>query len=386
MSDQEFPIEEETPPKGLLSFKKLNRPIPPDALANEFRLMRDELGRELTAEVATRICEKSGTHLLKLVSPRADGDHAVLTVSPGPGNRRPAPLPSVNAPDIPFCKLIYRPLEVEGAEPMSVVDHVLNPADHTGPVLDAFAAVFGEDVLEAIRTALLEETRTPSKLAAGNFPILFVPRPGGGDLQVTPVSPAQAFMGMKGVKNRYFDKPTEARPRPPRGRWHAQAISSQPQNISGAIGGPRARFLATMPATMRQEAAELYRYVHGGGFPRWRDEDVRVWVLRYADMLEADETYNNSDTRAALDRTADRLIRDALIFRDEVLEDAKNLTPSLDVTTALADPPGPARILIRRAWGTEEAFGRARKALTSPHFEHRVSKARTAVPEELTDA
>ena len=379
-------MSDPSPPKNLLSFKPLGRPLKPDTLAEEFRLMRDELGKELTAEVATRICEKSGTHLLKMGSPRADGDHAVLTVKAGNGNRRPAPLPSVNAPDIPFCKLIYRPLEIEGAEPMSVVDHVLNPEDHTGPVLEAFAAVFGEDVLDAIRTALIIEPRTPLKLAAGNFPVVFVPRPGGGDLQLTPVAPAQTFMGMKRVKNRYFDKPTEDRPRPARGRWHAQAISSKPQNISGAIGGPRVRFLATMPATMRQEAAELYRYVHGGGFPRWRDEEVGVWVLRYADQLEADLTYNNQDTRAAMDRTADRLIRDALVFRDEILEDAKNLAASLSASPELKAPPGPAQILIRRAWGSDQDFGRARKALTSPHFEHRVAKARTASKEETADA
>lgn len=379
-------MSDPSPPKNLLSFKPLGRPLTPDMLAEEFGLMRDELGKELTAEVATRICEKSGTHLLKLVCPKIDGGHAVLTVNRGTSNRRPAPLPSVNAPDIPFCKLIYRPLELEGTEPMSVVDHVLNPTDHTGPVLDAFTGVFGAKVLEAIRDTLLGPAPVPTKLAAGNFPILFVPRPGGGDLQITPVSPAQAFMGMKRVTDPYFLKAGSNRPRPPRGRWDRQAISSKPQNISGAIGGPRVRFLATMPATMRQEAAELYRYVHGGGFPRWWDEEVRVWVLRYADMLDADQTFNNRDTRAGLDRTADRLIRDALAFRDEILEDAKNLSDELCPDTPLPAPPGAAQILIRRAWGTDEAFGRARKALTSPHFEHRVSKARTADPEELTDA
>jgi hypothetical protein len=386
MSDPDPNVKDESPPKGLLSFKPINRPLTLDAVAEEFRLMRAELGKELTAEVANRICEKSGTHLLKLVSPRIDGDHAVLTVKSGPGNRRPAPLPSVNAPDIPFCKVIYRPLEVEGAEPMSVVDHVLNPTDHTGPVLDAFSAMFGPDVLDAIRTALIDEHRTPLKLAAGNFPVIFVPRPGGGDLQITPVAPAQTFMGMKRVTDPYFKKKTPELPHPPRGRWHRQAISSKPQNISGAIGGPRVRFLATMPAPMRQEAAELYRYVHGGSFPRWRDEEVKVWILRYADLLDADQTFNNQDTRAALDQTADRLIRDALSFRDEIIGDAKNLSSQINANTQLAAPPDAAIILIRRAWGSDTDFGRARKALTSPHFEHRVAKARTATAEEPADA
>jgi hypothetical protein len=377
---------EDAPPAGpgkeLLSFRTVGRQIRVSAVAEEFGLMRDSLGGDLTPEVATRICEKSGTHLLKLVSPRIDGQHAVLRAGRPGQNRRPAPLSSVNAPDIPFCKVIFRPLELEGTDPMSVVDHVLNPAHHSDQVLDAFATVFGADTLQAIRDVLLGPAPVPTKLAAENFPIFFVPRPGGGDLQITPVAPAQTFMGIKRVKDLYFEKATPDRPRPPRGRWHAQAVSSKPQNISGAIGGARVRFLATMPATMRQEAAELYRYVHGGGFPRWRDEEVRVWVLRYGDMLNAGQTFNNQDTRAALDRTADRLIRDALTFRNEMLEDAKSLSVQLDRPAALPNPPGPATILIRRARGSDEDHGRARKALTSPHFEHRVSKASISDPEE----
>ena len=60
----------------LLSFKLTGRPIPLDEVTSEFCLMRDCLKKPLTAEVATRICEKSGSHLIKLVSPRVDGDQA----------------------------------------------------------------------------------------------------------------------------------------------------------------------------------------------------------------------------------------------------------------------------------------------------------------------
>lgn len=359
----------------LLSFKLTGRPIPLDGVTSEFRLMRDCLKKPLTAEVATRICEKSGSHLIKLISPRVDGDHAVLRFDDPEANRKFSILPSVNAPDIPFCKVVFRPLEVIGHPSKSMVDHILNPEDHSGPVLNAFAEVFGYDVLEALQEILLSDPKTPLKLGAGEFPIIFIPRPGGGDLQITPVSPASTFMGMKRVTDPYFQKAQPDGPRPPRGRWTRQAVSSKPQNISGAIGGPRVRFLATMPPTMRQGEAELYRYVHGGGFPRWRDDEVSIWVLRYADMLEADATYNNEDTRAALDRTADRLIRDASEFILDTLGNARNLAKHHGVKEeSIPEPPSVAQIL---SWGKDQNYDRARKALTSPHFEERLRKGQT---------
>jgi hypothetical protein len=306
----------------LLSFKTAGRPIPLDDIASEFRLMRDCLKSPLTEGVAIRICEKSGSHLIKLVSPRVDGNHAVLRFDDPGGNRKSSILPSVNAPDIPFCKVVFRPLEIVGHPSASVVDHILNPEDHSSVVLDAFSQAFGSDVLDAMRKSLLVDVKTPQKLGSGEFPIIFIPRPGGGDLQVTPVSPASAFMGMKRAADHYFQKPQPDGPRLPRGRWTKQAISSKPQNISGAIGGPRMRFMATMPPAMQQVEAELYRYIHGGSFPRWRDEEVSTWVLRYADMLEENIKFNNEDTRAALDRTADRLIRDASEFTSDTYADA----------------------------------------------------------------
>lgn len=359
----------------LLSFKLVGRPIALNAVAEEFALMQGCLKAPLTAEIAHRICEKSGSHLLKLVSPRVDGDHAVLRFDKPESNRRAAILPSTNAPDIPFCKVLYRPLEIVGYPSRCVVDLILNPEDHSEPVLDAFAAVFGQDVLEAMKKILLAPAKPPLKLGAGEFPIIFIPRPRGGDLQITPVSPATAFMGMKRVTDPYFQKAQPDGPRPPRGRWTRAAVSSKPQNISGAIGGPRVRFLATMPPGMSHAEAELYRYLKGGRFPQWRDDAVADWILRYADMLEKDAGYNNADTRAALDRTADRLIRDAFEFITETTEDAKTLARQHDLSTeALPEPPSPGDVLFHRKWADKDK-GRARKALTSPHFEHRLLKS-----------
>jgi len=362
-----------------LSFKVLGRPMPLDRVADEFQLMKGFLKKDLTAEIARRICTKSGSHLIKLVSPRADGDHAMLRFDSPESNKKSSILPSVNAPDIPFCKVVFRPLEVIGHPTMTVVDHILNPDDHSVSVLAGFSDVFGDDVLTALRQVLGSPSATPLKLGAGEFPIIFIPRPGGGDLQITPVSPATTFMGMKRVTDHYFQKTLPDGPRPPRGRWTKQAVSSKPQNISGAIGGPRVRFLATMPPAMHKAEAELYRFVHGGGFPRWRDDEVSVWVLRYADMLDADTKYNNEATRAALDRTADRLIRDAAAFIEEMFEDAKNLADAHDIShKALTMRPTVPQVLFRRHWGKDTDFDRARKALTSPHFDDRIRKNRAA--------
>jgi hypothetical protein len=259
---------------------------------------------------------------------------------------------------------------------MSVVDHILNPEDISASVLADFAGVFGADVLEALQAGLGACSPVPLKLGVGEFPIVFIPRPGGGDLQITPVSPVTVFMGFKRVVDEYFQKAQPDAPPPPRGRWTRQAVSSKPQNISGAIGGPRVRFLATMPATMHQAAAELHRFVQGGGFPRWREDEVAVWVLRYGDLLEASATFNNSDTRAALNRTADRLIADARDFILETLADAKALAQQQGQDGTLPKAPRIADVLIRRRWFNGNAHDRAVKALTSPHFEDRLRKSR----------
>lgn len=358
----------------VLSFKPPGRPMRLDEVADEFQLMQSFLKSHLTVEAAARVCQKSGSHLLKLISPRADGDHACLYIEPPAANRRPKILPSTNAPDIPFCKVIFRPLELLGHPTRTVVDDIMNPDDASEAVLEAFASVFGDDVLDAMRDSLLAQPKQVTKLAAGEFPIIFVPRPGGGDLQITPVSPATAFMGMKKAISPFFEKQQKDGPRIARGKFRKQSVSAKPQNISGAIGGPRTRLEAVMPPILEQEDAEIHRYLNGGAFPRWKNPDVGVWILRYADMLEADTVYNDRNTRAALDRTADRLIREALDFIKEMQDTARDaaIVAGIDPETLGSSPP-PASALLRRFW-PNDTFARARNALTSAHFEHRLSR------------
>ena len=356
----------------VLSFKETGRQIEPKDVSSEFALMKDYLKKPFTVEVATRICKKSGTHLLKMVSPRVDTNQSVLYFETPGSDERPRILPSVNAPDIPFCKIIYRPLEIAGRPIRSVIDHVMNPDNTSESILDAFASVFGEDVLDAINTALLEKTNDVTSLASGEFPIVFVPRADGGDLQITPVSPATAFMGVKDAINALYTQKKTDGLRLPYGSFENQSISSKPQNISGAIGGPRRRIMAKMPDTMKQFDAEIYRYIRDGSFPRWRHPHVVDWVIRYADMLERDKTYNNRNTRDALDNMADHLIARALDFIDEIQAEVRFVAEAYDIEAPERKKlPDPEKILLRRWWSRNE-FYKARKALTDPHFKNRV--------------
>ena len=345
--------------EDLLSFKAVGRPIALHAVADELRLMQAQLKTPMTAKIAARVCEKSGSHLLKLVSARADGDEACLHIEAPSANRRPKVLPSTNAPDIPYCKVLYRPLEILGHSTRCIVDDVMNPDEASGTVLEAFASVFGQDVLE---------------LAAGEFPIVFVPRPDGSDLQITPVSPAIAFMGMKGVIDALYERRRAESTKVPYGAFQNQSISSKPQNISGAIGGPRRRIMARMPPVLEQFDAEIHRYVHGGSFPRWRDRTVADWVLRYADMLDADARYNDRNTRAALDRTTDRLVYEARGFIDDTRAEAIRAAEEAGIDSAsLATPPEPGFVLLQLSF-PDGTFSKARKALTSPHFNDRAAR------------
>ena len=369
--ESSMPFEDgvETGGNSTLSFKILCRPLEINIIDREFMLMSRACGKPFTAAIAVRICQKSGTHLLKLVSPRADGNHAVLRIESADENRKLPLLPSVNAPDIPFAKIIFRPLEILGYPAKSVVNHVLSPDNISAAVLDAFASVFGTDVLDAIRSNLLGPQLELLNLSAGEFPIIFIPSPKGGDLQITPVSPAIAYMEMKDVRGIYLHKQEKDGPRVPRGRWHKQAVSAKPQNISGAIGGPRIRFLAAMPAGHSQLESELYRYVRGGRFPRWRHPSVGNYVLRYADLLDRDPPFNDQNTYEALNALAVSLIRDAYAFIDETHEEAQQIAEVQGICLeTLKIPPSSAELLLRCVPSSE--LDRARRGLSSAHFGH----------------
>ena len=361
-------------PKKTLSFKAVGRPITLEQVESEFALMHAALTRSPKPADFWRVGLGSGSHLLKLTTPRAALDQCVMRF-PRAGSNAPSLFaPSVNAPDIPFAKIVYRPLEIIGCAPRSLLDHIRDPDDQSSAVFAAFAAVFGDESLDVLRDALLGEGQKIVSLPdTGEFPTIFLPRPGGGDMQATPVSPVEAFMGFKNMTAAWFLKQEKDMPPVPRGRWTRQAISAKPQNISGAIGGPRQRFLATMPSVMRDYTAGVMRYALGGSFPRWRDDDVEGAVLHYAGRLEME--YTNSDIRAGIDWYADQMIRDALDFIADVRRDARDLLEERGMAEkTLPAPPAPSALLLRRKWKKDDEQ-KARKALTSAHFRDRERSA-----------
>lgn len=276
----------------------------------------------------------------------------------------------MNAPDIPYAKIVYRPLEIKGRAPKSVVDHLRDPDDISEVVLEAFKSVFGDDCLDALKSTLLGDGQRITSLPdTGEFPTIFLPRPGGGDIQATPVSPVEAFMGFKTMSAAWFLKQVEDAPPVPRGRWIRQSISAKPQNISGMIGGPRQRFLAEMPSVMRDYDAAILRYSAGGSFPAWLENSVEPAVLHYAGRLSME--YTNHNIRAGIDWYADKLIAGALSFIAEVKEDVRDLLEQQDAANkTLRLPPRPSALIMRRRWRNADRE-KAMKALTSEHFRDR---------------
>ena len=263
--------------------------------------------------------------------------------------------------------MVFRPLEILDSEPRSLIDHILNPDERSPKVRQGFASAFGRECLDALQDALAEPLAV-STLPAVEFPIIFLPRPGGGDIQATPLAPAAAYEQMRNVQEPYFRKREDGQPPPPRGWWCNRELSAHPQNISAAIGPSRVRFFARMPQVAAYWEALLYRYAHGGPFPRWRDDKITGSVLRYARLLEQD--YSNSDIRQALDRRADAIIAAARAFLSEVTHDVQKTF--LDASPE--KPPLVADLVCRMRWTSTDDRAKGRLAVTSDHFKRRVAR------------
>jgi len=359
----------------LIGHRPLGRILEKDGIAAEFALIRrafEAEGKEPPdAARLRRVGQACGTHLLKLITPRAEVGQHLLKIQPAGKNHQSALAPSIDAKMAPVAKLIFRPLEVVGQAPRSLVDHILNPDELSVLVEKGFADAFGEDSLEALREALTAPMPDITSLPAAEFPIVFVPRPGGGDLQVTPIAPAEAYVRFRDVTDPYFSKQEDGEPAPPRGQWNRQHVTSKPQNISSAVGQQRRRFFASMPRVLDRAAADLHRYANGGRFPSWSDERVPGAVAEYASLLDRSADYSNADIRAGLDRRADQLIAAARDFIDETLADLERDYPAIK----RSEKPTILTVLLNRFW-PKDGRDRARRVLTSNHFKDRLEAVR----------
>lgn len=359
----------------LIGHKPLGRILKRDGIAAEFELIRSAFeaeGREVPdARKFSLVGQSSGTHLLKLITPRAEIGQHLLKVRHLTANGVPALYPSTDAKLAPVAKTVFRPLEVEGHAPRSLVDHILNPDELSPTVTKAFAKVFGDDSFEALSESLTSPLKNITTLPAAEFPIIFLPRPDGGDLQVTPLAPAEAYIRFRDVTEPYFRKQDDGAAPIPRGRWHRQVVTTKQQNISSAVGQQRTRFLATMPRVLDRYSAELHRYAHGGRFPMWLDERVAEAVADYAVLLDRSKDYSNADIRSGLDRRADQLIDAAIAFIDEALGDMNQEYPGKE----RFERPNVVPVILNRRWAKDE-FDTARRVLSSEHFKGRLEMAR----------
>lgn len=375
---KEQDVEGEAPdgPKKeeVLTFRCVNRILTESDVETEFALMRSMFTKPPAPADFHRVGMGSGSHLLKLTTPRADSKQSVFRFARPESNALPFFAPSLNAPDIPYAKIVYRPLEILDRTPKSVVDHIREPDEISATILVAFAAVFGDECLDTLQSALLGSGQRITSLPdTGEFPTIFLPRPGGGDIQATPVSPVETFREFKNMSAAWFLNREKDAPPVPRGRWIRQSISAKPQNISGMIDGRRQRFLAEMPSVMRDYEAAILRYARGGSFPAWRHADVKAAVLHYAGRLDME--YTNSDIRAGTDWYADQLISGALSFIAEVQDDAREILNEHGETgKTLPRPPRPSALILRRRWEKDDR-DKAMKALTSAHFRNRERSA-----------
>lgn len=372
---------DEKPPKldELLRHLPLKRVLEIDGIAAEFALIKrafEAEGKGVPKEDDfRRVGRGSGTHLLKLVTSRAPTGQHVLRIKLGTSNRGPGFYPSLDAKLAPAAKLVFLPLEVAGNQARSLVDHILNPDELSPKVTEAFSEVFGKASLKSLLEALTTPLEEITTLPAQEFPIIFLPRAGGGDLQVTPLAPAESYVRFRDVTEPYFRKAEEGAPGPPRGHWHKQLIADKPQNISIAVGKQRTRFFATMPQVLDQWSAEVHRFLAGGRFPRWREPSVVEAVEAYANLIEVD--YSNRDIRAGLDRRADALIAAAREFIDETLTGAQQTlaeTSANGGSAEIPNPPAITTVILARRW-PKNGFDRARQVLISDHFKGRLKAA-----------
>jgi hypothetical protein len=400
-------MSDETPTLDkLIGHKPLGRILKKESIAVEFALIRrafeadgnnkaakkrktDESEKADFVPGAKNFNEASsriGTHLLKLISTRVEDGQHVLRFNTFGANRAAYMAPSINTNQglsYGAGKLIFRPLEVEGHATRSLVDHILNPDELSPTVTKAFADVFGNDALAALREGLRLTLPAVTTLPAAEFPIIFLPRPGGGDLQVTPIAPVEAYVRFNEVREPYFREQEGGAPPIPKARWHRQLVTTKQQNISSAVGQRRTRFLATMPRLLDRYSAELHRYVHGGRFPRWRDERVVEAVAGYAALLDRSsgrtsdgydpsKAYSNADMRRGLDERAGRLIEAARAFVDETLGDLEREYPD----KKKLENPDLVSVILNRHWPKQDEFDRAQRVLSSDHFKGRLEAER----------
>lgn len=376
------PIEEgesESKKAVFLTCSSSVKPYEKTDLEEAFLDIAEELGKRPTPADIARVAQASGTHLLKMLNKNVPLGSHILRMAPAGSNGRGRFLPSVNAADSPFAKLLFRPIAISGIEgARTIVDHATTPDDLSPELLSAFAKIFGQECLDALEAALAEDRSTVASLHTENFPIVFAPGV-EGDLQITPIPPADAWFVTKDVLSEYFRKVEagEEFMAVRRGaRRSFQEVSSKMQNISPALGGKRMRFQATFPEMQTATEAGIYRYAYGGRLPVFAHPEVidlsRAYLKLHLTQVGTDgsDGYSNADIRRGMRNLARWLVSLARDFILEVNERAIEINPAFD-----APEVDPVSVLLRRYWKNPKEGLAIRAAFESPDFRRHLEDA-----------
>ncbi|MCW3784386.1 hypothetical protein [Defluviimonas salinarum] len=362
-----------------LTFSSSVRPYDEGDLEQAFRDMLDEYAKPVPASKFGEVARAAGTHILKFNDKNVPLGEHILRFPPRNSNGAGDYLPSPNAADSPIAKIIFRKIAIldqEGSR--SLVQHIIAPDNVSDGVTAAFAAVFGDEALDAVRQGLMAARTSVNTLWHENFPIVFVPGPDGSDLQLTPIVPAASWAAMRGVMDAYFrelEQGEDFRLVRRGARRTRQEVSSKLQNICPSISGPRQRFLAAFPQPLTSEMAEIWRYAHGGARPIMRGGEIEELARSYLGLHRTvtgtpDKAgYSNADIRRGMANLARWMVRSVREFVEEINEAALEVNPDFSVPeTDITE------VILRRRWKSNEELLAIRAALNAGDFQKHVEE------------
>lgn len=387
--NEQQPLDSPEGAKVTNVYLRFGDPVKPyrlDNLSEAYRDIASELKRIPDDAAFEKVGEKSGTHVMRLRSPRAGGP---MIFQDRRSNRALRHGFGGDGALSPVAKVAYRPIAIEGeSRAAGLVDHLVDPDDTSASVIDAFVDVFGQAALDALRRGLAENRDRPLDLFHENFPVVFAPGLDGGDIQITPISSIEAHLGLREVRQPFFEKKTAANPEPRRGSFCRLAISGKMQNIAASLPqAPRSRFLARFPADlMGRFEAEVFRFAKGGAFPRMTDQDDGALLADYGSAVarhivgtEGQKPYRNANIDRGLDARADWLIDRVVDFQEEVEAELSGagLLAEDELEARMATAPSPDRMLRQLLpFLPKSEQAAARTALDGAHFADRMNRHR----------
>lgn len=285
-------IEDDKPEKGVLSFNDNGKILSLESLESEFEEMKAELGDKQDLVKKFRdIGKESGNFVPKLNISRASSAFKMNNLE-NPENRKW--YFSGNSANSAYAKVAHRPLNILGISgSRSLIEHLAHKTNVSARVAEAFANVFGHDVLTAIEEGLAISDNKDD-IYTENFPVVFAPS-ANGDIQITPIIGYEPYKHIRKVKAEFRDTekflPTSAR-----------FIAVQAQNIAGGASSTVLMLKASYPK-IKKDSKDIQDY-----YLEWESRigqffspDLDEKVHRFIDRIRTQQTedaYVNRDILA----------------------------------------------------------------------------------------